>query len=61
MKCDFCDREMEMPCRSTRCMEDNREDRKCFDALMRAGGGEYTVNQLEADRREAFMQNMHTS
>lgn len=45
---------MEHPCRNTRDMEDSK-DRICFDALMRAGGGEYSVNQAEAVRRnEAF-------
>lgn len=32
-------------------MEDAQE-RECFDALMRLGGGEYSINGAEASRRE---------
>lgn len=48
--CRYCHREMPIACRNTRCMEQG--DRECFDALMRRGGGEYTVNQSEAQHRD---------
>jgi hypothetical protein len=50
-RCEYCYRDVDMSCRGTRCMEGG--DRECFDALMRFGGGEYTVNQGEALRRQA--------
>ena len=54
MTCKFCFRESDRPdlqCKGTRDMEE-REDRICFDALMRLGGGEYSLLQDEAIRRD---------
>ena len=52
MKCRYCEREVEIPCRSSRCMEDANSEH-CYDALMRIGGGENCFNQGEAQRRAA--------
>lgn len=46
--CHFCGREAPMPCRSTRDMEEASETR-CSVALMLAGGGEMTVNRIQAE------------
>lgn len=49
-RCEYCHRERRAKCMNTRDMEDG--DRECFDALTRAGGGEYTINQTEAMHRD---------
>lgn len=47
--CRFCQRMRSVHCRSTREMEDMK-DEFCREALLRLGG-EYTVNQRAADEQ----------
>lgn len=49
-KCRFCEKIGDWPqvCMSTRDMEDKPADERCRQALLAAGGGEYSVNQEAA-------------
>lgn len=51
-ECTYCNRGVGIACRSTRDME-QASNRECFDALMRCGGGEVTINRMESERRES--------
>ena len=53
VECRFCKRDLHFPCRSTREMEERERDTICQEALMAAGGGEYTVNRIKAQQYNA--------
>ncbi len=50
--CRYCGRMRSIHCMNTRDMEDSNDD-ICKGALLDVGGGEYTVNQHEAQLRRA--------
>jgi hypothetical protein len=54
-KCRWCGREGSWPeiCLSTRDMEEKQGDSVCDDALMKAGGGEYSSNRARASQQES--------